>query len=127
MAIIDLGTQGVNLPYEWVAFDPVILKSDRYYALYAQVSSVAIGQAYSVFSFRFRGQIIDGFASVAEQQGLVEAIEDIQVVKLRVDQYWDDNVPLIIECQRRFFFSEQSNLADTNVNLKLDPAEDYKL
>lgn len=127
MAIVDLGTFPINTPFVWVPFNPVTLENDRFYALYAQVSSANLTEVYSVFSIRLSGQIENGLLSKSEHIGLIESISETQVFKLIVDQYWDRNFPFVLECQRRFFYSQQSNLADATVNLSIDPDEDYKL
>lgn len=127
MALISLGTKDVSLPYQWVAFNPVTLRNDKFYALYFDVQSVNFNQVYSTFTYRLSGQIQDGLACTSAPLGLVEAVANTQVAKLIVNQYWDRNFPMIIELRRNIFLSNQSNLADTQVQLRIDPTEDYNL
>lgn len=127
MALISLGTKDVSLPYRWVAFNPIMLDNDKFYVLYFVISSPSFEEVYSTFSYRIKGQVENGLASTSEPLGLVEAVPDIQGVKLPIPKYWDKNQPFTVEVKRNIFFSQQSNLADTQVELRIDPSEDYGL
>lgn len=127
MALISLGTKDVSLPYQWVAFNSVMLLSEKFYVLYFDVQSVNFDEVYSTFTYRISGQIQNGLACSSAPLGLVEAVANTQVAKLVIDKYWDENFPVIIELRRNIFLSNQSNLADTQVQLRIDPNESYSL
>ncbi len=127
MAITNLGTRDVSLPYQWVGFDPILLRNSKFYALYFEIASPSFAEVYSTFSYRINGTIDNGLASTSEPMGLIEAVPELQVTQLKILQYWDRNEDLTIEVRRNFFFSSQSNLASTQVTLQIDPNENYGL
>lgn len=115
------------MPYQWVPYNSVMLRNDKFYALYFDIQSIDFTQVYSTFSYRIRGQIQAGLSCVSAPLGLVEGTADTQVARLIINQYWDRNVPITVEVRRNIYYAEPSNLADTRINLKIDPTEDYNL
>lgn len=127
MARTDLGTRDVSLPYQWVGFEPISLKTGSMYVLYCQVQSGSMPEVYSTFSFRLRGKIDKGLVGVSPPLALVEAVTEMQTVGLVVAEYWSEKTPIIIECRRNIFYRNQSNLANASMQLQLDPKEEYEL
>lgn len=127
MALISLGSLDVSTPYQWVSYTPVELNRSSIYALYVTVKSSSFAQVYSTFALRLRGDTEEAISCVSEPFALIEAIPDTQVIKLTIEQYWDTRKSLIIECRRNFFYSQPSSLADSTVELEIDPGQNYKL
>lgn len=125
MAVTDLGTQTVALPYRWYSYDPIELRTDRYYGLYLTVTASDFNLVYSTFSVRLSGTTNSGESCVSEPLILAEAVSDVQVLKLNVFDYWDRTLPFTLQVARNIFFSNLSNLVDPDVNLRIDPTEQY--